>query len=151
MGFFNLSNPGKYGLVIKSIEILAYSSNAYKCVGREDINFMLLPGESKTLTVGFKGLWRPADWYQDEIGEERIPSLLEGFISGIIYSEKRSSVRFSVVYGGLPQEVQYACFYFERVRDVSPASRKSARLQEKEVLVLLPAPCPPHVSLCGSR
>ena len=112
---------------------------------------MLPPGENKTLTVGFKGRWRPADWYQDEVGEERIPSLFEGFINGIIYSKKRSLVRFSVVYGGLPQEVQYTCFYFDRARDVSPASRKSTRLQEKEVLVLLPTPCPSPVSSCEAR
>jgi len=146
MGFFELTNVGKYGLVVRGVEILVSSPGGYQCVAKKEVNHILLSGKKKNLTLGFRGYRRPANWYQDDIGKERVPSKFHDFIEGLRGGEADSIVRFAIFYGGAPYEEKHVCFRIGRATDVT---QKDIRSGSGEVLTLLPVRCPESIHPCG--
>jgi len=145
MGFFELTNVGKYGLVVRSVELLAFSPREYRCVAKKEVNFTLLSGEKKDLPLGFRGYRRPADWYQDSIGKERVPSKFHDFIEGLRGGEADAIIRFVIFYGGAPHEERYICFRIGRATDVT---QEDIRSGPGKVLTLFPAQCPESTYPC---
>lgn len=153
--FHPVVNLGKYGLLVTRVELMEPADNGTAvCVAAEDLSFPLLPGERKRFSLAFEGIRRPADWYQDEMGQPRVPGKFHRFLKYVLAETggaTPSFIRFELVYGGLPQKRSYLCLRFEKARSIEledELKEKQIAWKGGKVLTLRPFACPSIVVPC---